>query len=131
MSTDRKYFTNHGFHLNKLGKERIAKEIVRQIREIVNFVPKNEPTNPLHWKDDHTFVTTICDAAQPISSTCYEGNTVQSVTKLSQEHCTQQERSKLGYILRMSNGYDKAEVNAAVETVIDKSASNKLEDEKS
>jgi hypothetical protein len=40
MSTNRKYFTNHGFHLNKLGKERIAKEIVRQIREIVNSVSK-------------------------------------------------------------------------------------------
>jgi hypothetical protein len=31
----------------------------------------------------------------------------------------------------MSNGHDKAEVSDAVETVIDKSASNKFEDEKS
>ena len=131
MSTDRKYFTNHRFHLNKLGKERIVKEIVRQIREIINSMPKNEPTNPLHWKDDHTFVTSITDAAQPSSSTSNEGNTSQPVTKLSQEHCTQHERSNLGYILRTSNGHNKAEMSAAVEAVTDKSASDKVEDEKS
>ena len=124
-------YESHGFHLNKLGKERIVKEIVRQIREIVNSVPKNEPTNPLYWKDDHTFVTTITDAAQPSSSTSNEGNTSQPVTKLSQEHCTQHERSKLGYILRTSNGHNKAEMSVAVEAIIDKSATDKAEDEKS
>ena len=40
MSTDRKYFTNHGFHLNKPGKERIGRQIADQIREIVNCVKK-------------------------------------------------------------------------------------------
>jgi hypothetical protein len=48
MTTDRKYFTHHGFHQNKLGKERIAKEIACQIREIVNAGPKNESAYPLH-----------------------------------------------------------------------------------
>jgi hypothetical protein len=96
MTTDRKYFMNHGFHLNKLGKERIAKEIVCQIREIVNSVPKNEPAYPLHWKDEHISMNTIIDIAQPLSCTSNEGNASQPLTKLPQEHCTQQEWSKLG-----------------------------------
>jgi hypothetical protein len=36
MTNDRKYFTNHGLHQYKLGKELLAKEIACQIREIVN-----------------------------------------------------------------------------------------------
>jgi hypothetical protein len=53
MTNDRKYFTNHGLHQNKLGKELLAKEIACQIRETVNSGIKNEPAYPLHWKDEH------------------------------------------------------------------------------
>ena len=64
MTTDRKYFTTHGFHLNDLGKERIAKEIACQIREIVNSRPNNEPTYSLHWKEEHISTNTTSDRAQ-------------------------------------------------------------------
>jgi hypothetical protein len=131
ISTDRKYFTNHGFHLNKLGKSMIVKEIVCQIKEIVNSVPKNEPTYSPHWKDDHTSVPMIIDVAQPSSSTSNEGNASQPVTKLPQERCTQHERSKLGYTSRTSNGHNAAEMSAVVETVIDNMVSDKADDEKS
>jgi hypothetical protein len=76
-STDRKYFTNHGFHLNKSGKERIVKQIVCQIREIINSMSKNEHTDPPHLKDDHTSGTMKIDVVQPSSSTSCEGRALQ------------------------------------------------------
>ena len=128
MSTDRKYFMNHGFHLNKPGKERIVKQIVCQRREIVNSVSKKEHTYPSHLKDDHTSGTLKVDVTQPFSSTSCEGNAPQLGTKLPQEHCTQHERSILDHIIRMSNGHSKAEMSTMEEMVTKNSGLDKVEE---
>ena len=131
ISTDRKYFTNHGFHLNKPGKERIVKQIVSQIRETVNSVSKNEHTYPPHLKEDYTSVTMKIDVTQPSSFTSSEGNAPQLGTKLPQEHCTQQERSIMDHKIRMSNDYNKAEMSAVAEMVIENRGLEKVEEGKS
>jgi hypothetical protein len=76
-------------------------------------------------------VTAKIDVAQPSSYTSSEGNAPQLVTKLPQKHCTQHERSKLDYILRMSNGHNKAEVSAVMEMVFENNVLDKVEEEKS
>lgn len=46
----RKYFTRHGMHLNKLGKEWLSKQIATQINRFVESKSKDAPTIPLKWK---------------------------------------------------------------------------------
>jgi hypothetical protein len=116
MTTDREYFMKHGFHQNNLGKERLAKEIACQIREIVNSGTKNEPAYPLHWKDEHISTNSIFDTALPLICTSNEGNVSELVTKLPHEHC---------------NSQNKAVMSAVVEIVVDNMVSDKGEDEKS
>jgi hypothetical protein len=130
MTTDRKYFTNHGLHQNKLGKERIAKEIARLIRGIVNSRPNNEPVYPLHWKEEHISMSTKIDNALPFNFTSNESNVSDPVIKLPQEHCTQQKLSKLGRIQRTSNRLKKTEMYDVVEPVVDNSALDEVEDGK-
>jgi len=36
MNSDRKYFTKHGFHLNNVDKDKLAKVIALQINKIIN-----------------------------------------------------------------------------------------------
>ena len=42
MSTSRNHFTKHGLHLNKFGKEMIAKQIATQINQIIEIATKSE-----------------------------------------------------------------------------------------
>ena len=51
---NRKYFTRHGTHLNKRGKEWLSKLIVTQICRLVKSNNKDVPVIPLNWKDEFT-----------------------------------------------------------------------------
>ena len=121
MTTDRKYFTTHGFHLNNLGKETIAKEIACQIREIVNSRPN---------KEEHISTNTTVDRALSFNCTSNKGNASETVTKSPQELCPQQMLSKSGNMLRTSKRLNKAGMCAVVEPVTDNSVSDKIEDGK-
>lgn len=46
----RKYFTRHGMHLNKHGKEWLSKQIATQIHRLVESNSKDTPIIPLKWK---------------------------------------------------------------------------------
>jgi hypothetical protein len=46
----RKYFTQHGMHLNKHGKEWLSKQIATQIHRLVESNSKATPIVPLKWK---------------------------------------------------------------------------------
>ena len=46
----RKYFTRHGMHLNKHGKEWLPKQIATQIHKLVESNSKDTPIIPLKWK---------------------------------------------------------------------------------
>jgi lysophospholipase L1-like esterase len=46
----RKYFTPHGMHLNKHGKEGLSKQIATQIHRLVENNSKDIPIIPLKWK---------------------------------------------------------------------------------
>ena len=46
----RKYFTRHGMHLNKLGKEWLSKQIATQINRFVESKSKDASKIPLKWK---------------------------------------------------------------------------------
>ena len=53
MQTDRRYFTKHGQHLNKIGKERLAKDLAYTINEVFKNTTKNsEQIYPLSWKEE-------------------------------------------------------------------------------
>jgi len=51
---NRKYFTRHGMHLNKSGKEWLSKLIATQICRLVKSNNKDVPVIPLNWKDEFT-----------------------------------------------------------------------------
>jgi len=48
MPTDRKHFNNYGLHLNKVGKETLAKNIASKIWEIIGPRSTNEPKSFHH-----------------------------------------------------------------------------------
>ena len=52
LSTNRNHFTKHGLHLNKFGKEIIAKHIATQINQIIEIATKSESAIPLQWKKE-------------------------------------------------------------------------------
>ena len=53
MQTDRRYFTKHGQHFNKIGKERLAKDLAFTINEVFSNTTKNsEQIYPLSWKEE-------------------------------------------------------------------------------
>ena len=52
-----KYFTNHGLHLNKAGKEWLVKLIASQIDKLVSDINKIEPIIALNWKEETTNVS--------------------------------------------------------------------------
>jgi hypothetical protein len=53
MQTDRRYFTKHGQHLNKIGKETLAKDLAFTINEVFrNTTNKSEQIYPLSWKEN-------------------------------------------------------------------------------
>ena len=128
MSTDRKYFTNHGFHLNKPGKERIGRQIADQIREIVNSVSKKEHTYLSHLKDDHSSGVMRIDDTQSFWSTSCEGNASHLGNRPFQENHTQQDRSILDHIIRMDNDHGKVVMSTKEEMVISNSGSGKVEE---
>jgi hypothetical protein len=105
MLTDRKYFTTHGFHLNNFGKERVAKAIAGQIREIVDSRPIKQHIYSLPWYDAHTAMIT----------------TVDNASSSNLEHHTQQILSKSS---------DRAGLSDEVDLVSDDSGSGIDEDEK-
>ena len=52
MTTDRKHFTKHGLHLNKIGKEGLAREIALHMTEIIKLtLNNNKPMLPLPWDE--------------------------------------------------------------------------------
>jgi hypothetical protein len=62
MTIDRKLFTRHGFHLNKIGKEGLAKEIALQITEIIKAgLNNNKPLLPLPWNEEPKGKNAIVD----------------------------------------------------------------------
>ena len=130
VSTYRKYFTNHGFHQNKVGKEMMALQVACQIREIVNSRPNKEPVYPLYWKEEQISMNTKTDIAPSFNSVTNEGKASERVTKLPPEHCTQQALSKLGCKLRTSNKINTAEWSAVVEFAADNNVHGKVEDQK-
>ena len=53
MQTDRRYFSKHGQHFNKIGKERLAKDLAFTINEVFSNTTKNsEQIYPLSWKEE-------------------------------------------------------------------------------
>ena len=54
MSTNRKHFTKHGFHINNSGKEWFAKLIATQIEMLIKSTNKSELIIPLNWKVETT-----------------------------------------------------------------------------
>jgi len=57
MSTDRKLFTNHGLHLNGLGKEVVSKQIVSLTYAILD--QKKDPPVILSWNSDLRHTDTL------------------------------------------------------------------------
>ena len=57
MSTDRKLFTNHGLHLNGLGKELLSKQIVSLTYAILD--QKKDPPIILSWNSDLSHTDTL------------------------------------------------------------------------
>ena len=51
---NRKYFTQHGTHLNKSGTEWLSKLIVTQICRLVKSNNRDVPVIDLNWKDEST-----------------------------------------------------------------------------
>jgi hypothetical protein len=54
MKFDRKYFTKHGFHLNNVGKDKLAKVIALQINKIMKPSLNDKFVIPLQWKYETT-----------------------------------------------------------------------------
>jgi hypothetical protein len=78
MSTNRRRFTNHGFHLNNLAKEWLAKQIASQIELLVKFTSKANSAIPLKGKEEAT------DLNIEISMMPTEIDTVESLIHTSQ-----------------------------------------------
>jgi len=57
MSTDRKLSTNHGLHLNGLGKELLSKQIVSLVYAILD--QKKDPPIILSWNSDLSHTDTL------------------------------------------------------------------------
>ena len=57
MNTDRKLFTNHGLHLNGLGKEVLSKQIVSLTYAILDH--KKDPPVFLSWNSDLSHTDTL------------------------------------------------------------------------
>jgi hypothetical protein len=47
---NRKYYTQHGMHLNKWGKEQLSKQIASLINNPLNWRPEKVPVLALDWK---------------------------------------------------------------------------------
>jgi len=56
MSSARKLFTNHGLHLNGLGKEVLSKQIVSQVYAMLD--QKRDPLIILNWNSDLSYTDT-------------------------------------------------------------------------
>jgi lysophospholipase L1-like esterase len=56
MCSERKFFTNHGLHLNGLGKEEMAKKIVSHTNTLL--YQKNNPPIALNWSSINTSTDT-------------------------------------------------------------------------
>jgi hypothetical protein len=55
MSGDRRHFTNHGSHMNSLGKAWICQEIVKKIQDL--FSPeRSNKIIPLNWKEPQSML---------------------------------------------------------------------------
>jgi hypothetical protein len=54
MNFDRRYFTKHGFHINNVGKDKLAKVIALQINKIFKPSLNDKFVIPLQWKDETT-----------------------------------------------------------------------------
>jgi hypothetical protein len=57
MVSDRKLFTNHGLHLNELGKEVLSKQIVSHTYAILD--QKKDPPVSLSWNSELSYTDTL------------------------------------------------------------------------
>ena len=67
---DRKYFTQHGMHLNKSGKERLSKLTATQICRLVKSNNKEVPIIALNWKDESTGKQNTINSLSEQTTTC-------------------------------------------------------------
>ena len=109
-TTDRKCFTKHGFHQNKLGNDGLAKEIACQINKIITSGSDNKPAYPVHWKEERIAKNTIMNIVPPLNCTRHEGNVPETETKSPQGHSSQQKLTKLDCLQRTSNRQNKATI---------------------
>jgi hypothetical protein len=56
---NRKYYTKYGLHLNKVGKEGLARSIANLINKIVYHNNKDKPVITLDWKEEVNMYTSI------------------------------------------------------------------------
>ena len=59
MESNRKYYTKHGLHLNKAGKEGLARSIAYLVNQIMLKENKEKSVIPLNWKADVNMHTSI------------------------------------------------------------------------
>jgi hypothetical protein len=67
---NRKYFTQHGMHLNKGGKEWLSKLIATQICRLVKSNNKDVPVISLNWKDELTDKQNTINSLSEQKTTC-------------------------------------------------------------
>lgn len=79
MSSNRYHYTKHGFHMNNLGKEWLAKQVASQIEKLTK--PLNEPKSiiPLEWKDKHTTLHNNIHNNQELTKTLTVSETVGTI----------------------------------------------------
>jgi phage FluMu gp28-like protein len=56
MESNRKDYTKHGLHLNKAGKEGLARSIANLINQIVFRENKEKQVITLNWKEEVTWI---------------------------------------------------------------------------
>ena len=67
---NRKYFTQHGTHLNKSGTEWLSKLIVTQICRLVKSNNRDVPVIALKWKDESTDKQNAVNSLSEQKTTC-------------------------------------------------------------
>jgi hypothetical protein len=75
---NRKYFTRHGMHINKSGKEWLSNLIATQICRLVKSNNNDVPVIPLNWKDEFT------DKQNAVNSLCEQKNHLSCKSRLEQ-----------------------------------------------
>jgi hypothetical protein len=105
MPTDRRYFTNHGQHLNKPGKECLAKELAYSINEVFRkTLTKGDQIYPLPWNENKIEPSFL------YSDTNKKGNDLETQSEKLTKLDGLQELGKLDQTQRISNRQNKATI---------------------